>query len=271
MPELPEVEQVKRSLEEVLPGQVILQVDILYPPLVTPLSPEEFTEKIMGERIERVWRRGKYLLLEMGSYSMAFHLRMTGSLLYGPLDGLLEKHTHLLIRLQGSSWLRFVDMRKFGRILLLEKGEDIATLKGLGPEPLSSSFLLSSFKAILKGRRGKIKSLLLNQSFLAGIGNIYSDEILFWAGIYPGRKAYTLTGEEQERLFGAIQRVLFQGICFGGTSIRNYRDGFGVKGSYQEQLKVYGRKGDECSLCKETLLREKIGGRSSYFCPSCQR
>lgn len=269
MPELPEVETVRHSLEKVLVGKIISSVDLRYSPLISSPTPEKFVQMIEKKEITGVQRRGKYLLLIFKELLMAIHLRMTGSLLYLPEESPLEKHTHLIFSLQGEDELRYVDPRKFGRILLLHGREDIATLKNLGPEPFS--FSLDIFKEMVRKRRGRMKSLLLNQGFLAGLGNIYSDEILFSAKIHPRRKADMLTEEEIERLFDAIHKVLEEAISLKGTSISDYRDGRGEKGLFQDHLQVYGHEGQCCCHCHHRVIREKIGGRSCYFCPSCQR
>lgn len=271
MPELPEVETVRISLARVLPGQIIQEAFLSYPPLISFPSPEVFLEQVLGRELGQVHRRGKFLLLSLGEQIMALHLRMTGSLLMTAKGSPVEKHTHLRLILKGGGEMHYVDPRKFGRILLLPAWEDIGIRKNLGPEPLSPHFSFSSFRERIGNRRGRIKSLLLNQSFLAGIGNIYGDEILFAAGIHPGRKANTCRDEELERLYHSIQRVLQEGIAHQGTTISNFRDGVGQGGVHQQYLRVYGRQGQECSVCGQVLVKEKIGGRSSVFCPVCQR
>lgn len=271
MPELPEVETVRRSLEEILPGEIITKVHLFYPPLISSLKPEIFLERVSNQEIQGVGRRGKYLLLQLDDVSMAIHLRMTGSLLFlKKRDVVKKKHTHLILSLGGGD-LHYIDPRKFGRILLLEKGEDIAHIKRLGPEPLSSSFVLSSFRERIQGRRKRIKSLLLDQGFLAGLGNIYSDEALYLAKIHPAREAHTLTHKEEERLFYAIREILEEAIAKKGTTLSDYSDATGERGSYQRHLKVYSLQGEKCHHCQERFTRVRIGGRSSSFCPTCQR
>lgn len=271
LPELPEVETVRRSLEKVLPGQIIEGVDLWYSPLISSPPPEIFLQLVTGRAFKGVDRRGKFLLFSLGDLVMAVHLRMTGALMFSKKESPYEKHTHLTLSLQGEWELRYVDPRKFGRFLLLQAGEDIGERKGLGPEPLAPSLHLSSFKGRIQNRRGRMKSLLLNQNFLAGIGNIYSDEILFQARIHPGRKANTCSEEELERLYYSIQQVLTEGISCQGTTISDYRDGAGEEGFFQHRLQVYGREGQKCLACGEVLLREKYNGRSSVYCPCCQR
>jgi formamidopyrimidine-DNA glycosylase len=203
---------------------------------------------------------------------MIFHLRMTGQLLFGPAATPADKHTHLRISFRpGDSELRFRDCRKFGfiRAVRTDRVDRAPEVRGLGPEPLTLD--RRAFLDRLEDRRGRLKSLLLNQEFIAGIGNIYADEILFAAGIDPRAEASHLGGRRMERLWSAVQTVLDEAISFKGTTVRDFRDGDGFEGLFQNRLRVYGRSGEPCPGCGAPVKRIRISGRSTHFCPRCQR
>ncbi|GAB4256539.1 DNA-formamidopyrimidine glycosylase [Thermincola ferriacetica] len=274
MPELPEVETVKRSLEEKLLGKSIQHVDIFMDKVIKEPSVEEFQQILAGREILNLGRRGKYLLLYLsGGYVIVFHLRMTGQLIYSERTAGRAKHTHLVFRLSDDNELRFTDQRQFGRVYLLpdDRLDRITGLRTMGVEPLTEEFTKEFLKKELKRKRTKIKVLLLDQTFIAGIGNIYADEALFRAKINPGRLASTLNQREISRLHRAIVEVLTEGIENRGTSIKDYVDGEGKSGNYQDLLKVYGKEEKPCPVCGSVILRKKIGGRSSYYCGRCQK
>lgn len=274
VPELPEVETVKRSLEARLRTKKILGVEILYGGVIQGIEPHVFQNTIANRTIESLDRRGKYLLFHLsGGYVLVIHLRMTGQLLYVLPSFPDNKHLHLIFQLDDGYELRYVDMRKFGKIYLIPRAEisDIKGLAGLGPEPLGGDFSLEKLSSVLEGRTGKIKTILLDQEVVAGIGNIYADEILFDAGLHPERRGSSLTEEETRHLYHSIREILARGIAYRGTSIRDYVDGDGRNGSFQELLRVYGREGKLCPVCGSVIVRQKIGGRSARFCPCCQR
>ncbi|AKX94654.1 formamidopyrimidine-DNA glycosylase [Moorella thermoacetica] len=273
MPELPEVETIKRTLTPCLREQKIARVEVYHPGVIAAPDPETFSRLLAGRIITGLDRRGKYLLVHLsGEYCLVVHLRMTGRLVFTEGAAPLAPHTHVVFSLAGGPSLRFVDTRRFGRLYLAAKAE-VETLPGLrdlGPEPLDPAFDALALAAILAGRRRPIKQVLLDQRLVAGIGNIYADEMLFAAGIDPRRPAASLNHEEVARLRGAMQRVLEQGIANRGTSIRDYVDGSGRQGSNQEHLQVYGRTGRPCPRCGQPLERVRLGGRSTHFCPRCQ-
>jgi formamidopyrimidine-DNA glycosylase len=274
MPELPEVETVKRTLEARVKSKRIIGVQIIYGGIIEGIEPWLFQDKVVNRTIEKLERRGKYLLFHLsGEYLLIIHLRMTGQLLYVQPDAPKSKHLHLIFFLDDGRELRYVDMRKFGKIYLIPCAS-VSNLKGLsslGVDPLSKEFSLKKFASLLEGRTGKIKTILLDQKLIAGIGNIYADEILFDAGLHPERTGGSLTEEERGRLYQSIRQILAKGIAHRGTSIRNYVDGDGRNGSFQKLLRVYGKEGEPCPLCGCIVSRRKVGGRSSYFCPACQR
>ena len=274
MPELPEVETIRRSLEEKISGLTITSVDIYLEKIVKePTSVEVFKERVTGKRIEKLDRIGKYLLLHLSDgYVMVIHLRMTGRLLYVAQYEDVTKHTHLIFHVSNSYHLRFVDIRQFGTIYIL-KEDELKTIKGLavlGPEPLSDNFTAGFLSEKLHKKAKKIKQVLLEQDVVSGLGNIYADEVLFEAGILPDRKANTLTENEINRLYQSIVEVIKEAICHRGTSFRDYVDGDGEKGDHQNHLKVYQKTNQPCSRCQCHIKKEKIAGRSSHFCPGCQ-
>lgn len=275
MPELPEVETVRRSLEKRLTGRIIEKVSVYMPKIVKIPEPEIFKQLLEGERIIDLRRRGKYLLFCLASgYVWITHLRMTGQFfLTVPSDQLL-KHTHLVFELDNGYELRYVDIRQFGTMYLL-RPEEFCLVRGLqtlGPEPLAEDFTLHQLQRNLaKRKKSKLKQLLLDQTFLAGIGNIYADEILFNAGLHPERSAESLSQEEIKRLHESVKYILELGLMHRGTTVRNYVDGDGRSGSFQEQLKVYGRFGDCCLKCGQLLVKRQVAGRSSCYCPNCQK
>ncbi len=274
MPELPEVETIRRSLEDKLIGKTLTGVKVLLDKMVKGISPEDFDAELRGKKITGISRRGKYLIIYLtGGITVVIHLRMTGQLLYCPAGQDTIKHTHIVFQLNDKGQLRFVDQRQFGRVHLVQAKEldNLSGLKNLGIEPLSECFTREFFRKELKKKHTKIKPLLLDQTFLAGVGNIYADEALFRAKVNPERVAAGLSPREAANLYLAIKKVLLEGISNKGTSIRDYLDGEGNPGSNQDNLKVYGRAGEPCIKCRKPIERKVIGGRSSHFCPKCQK
>ncbi|MDK2824302.1 MAG: formamidopyrimidine-DNA glycosylase [Clostridia bacterium] len=276
MPELPEVETVRRSLEPKLLGKIITGIEVNLPKLIKIPQGDErmFKEILIGSKFNEIKRRGKYLLFYMdNSWVLVIHLRMTGRLLYVHGNTTVEKHTHFIFYLDDGNELRFHDIRQFGLLYLVPQNGlgAISGLKKLGPEPLSTEFTLECLKEAVKGKKQKVKIFLLDQSCIAGIGNIYADEILFQAGIHPSETVDKLTVEKLKALWEAIRDRLRAGVEHRGTSIKNYVDGFGEVGSFQYQLKVYGKAGQPCFNCGKEIERTKVGGRSTAYCPYCQR
>jgi len=270
MPELPEVETIVRGLREPLVGRQFTGVRVGWENLVARPSVEGFERGLVGQRILGLKRRGKYLVFALsGEGSLIVHLRMTGRLSIKNSDDGLDKHDHLIFELDDGRELRFNNVRKLGRVYLVDDEDEI--VGKLGPEPLGDDFTLADFAALLSGRRGKIKPLLLNQRFIAGVGNIYADEALFAALIHPERRADTLTTEEIENLYCAIRQVLAQGIANRGTTLSDYLDAEGRKGRNQEYLRVFRRASQPCPRCEMTIERTVVGGRGTYFCPRCQK
>jgi formamidopyrimidine-DNA glycosylase len=276
LPELPEVETIKRTLEERIVGKRIKCIQVLLEKMVLPLNVEQFKIRVEGSIITGLGRRGKYLLVHLSFASvLIISLRMTGRLIFVPSgkDILVNKHTHLVFEFDDGSFLYFNDVRKFGTIhcVPVEKLDNCPEIAKLGPEPLGPEFSETLLKEMLHTRRKKIKQLLLDQTFIAGIGNIYADEILFQAGIHPETLSKSLTSRQVHSLFRAIVGVLNEGVKHRGTTIKDYVDGDGITGNYQDYLKVYGRKGKKCYNCGKQIETIKLGGRTAHFCPGCQR
>lgn len=274
MPELPEVETIRRSLADKIIGKAFENVEVFLDKMVKGLEPANIQSELKGKKITRIDRRGKYLIVHMtGDMAMVIHLRMTGQLVCCRPEEEKTKHTHVIIQLSDNLHLRFIDQRQFGKIQFVSKKEleNVSGLKTLGVEPLSEEFTRDYFKKEIRSKRTKIKPLLLDQTFIAGIGNIYADEVLFRSMINPEKVASTLTPREVSRLHIAIKEVLNEGIENKGTSIKDYIDGDGNKGSNQNNLRVYGRDGEPCLKCGKTIEKKTIGGRSSHYCPKCQK
>ncbi|MGF7186216.1 formamidopyrimidine-DNA glycosylase [Desulfitispora alkaliphila] len=273
MPELPEVETVRKSLEQVVVGKRIESADIFLDKIVK-CDNSEFISHISDKKIINIDRRGKYLLINLeDNLTIVIHLRMTGRLTAVPASVDREKYTHLVLYLDDGSELRFADMRQFGTVNLINTGnyETIHGLWTLGPEPLADEFTLEIFKERMKRRKTKVKQVLLNQQVVAGIGNIYADEILFEAGINPERSVDQLSHSELTKLHESIKNVIAKGVKYRGTSIKDYVDGFGVKGEFQNYLCVYGQGGQPCPKCGREISKIKVGGRSTHYCSKCQK
>lgn len=270
MPELPEVETVARGLRESLVGRTVTGVTVGWPRTIARLRVPEFTERVAGQQVTRTGRRGKYVTIGLSRGCLLVHLKMSGRLYVVPKDEPSDQHVHVLFDLDDGRQLRFRDVRKFGRIYLVDDPSEI--LAGLGPEPLADDFRAEDFSRLLAQRRGRLKPLLLNQQFLAGLGNIYADEVLFAARLHPMRKADSLTADERARLYEAIRTVLEQAVASRGTTLDDggYTDARGQAGGYQDRIAVYGRRGEACLRCETPIERIVIGGRSAHFCPHCQ-
>ena len=268
MPELPEVETVLRTLEAKIRGKGIETVEIRYPKIIEG-SPAVFTKALEGRHFLEFRRRGKYLLFTMEDVLLSSHLRMEGKY-YILGDGVpYDRHTHVIFHLDDGTGLRYHDTRKFGRMEILAKDTDLRTFHGLGPEPFSEEFSAAYIYACAHERRIPVKSLLLDQSFVAGIGNIYADEICFACGIRPGRSCARLSHAQCEAIAVHTRRILAAAIEAGGTTIRSYTSSLGVTGLFQLDCMVHTKSA--CSKCGQKIKIKRIGGRSSYYCPQCQK
>jgi formamidopyrimidine-DNA glycosylase len=273
MPELPEVETVVRGLRPHLLSRAFVSVRVLWERTVDRPDVPAFCAALTGARVADVGRRGKFITMRLSTaQTLLTHLRMTGKLLIlapdaNPDD---DSHARAHFRLDDGRWLLFSDTRKFGRMYLLD--DPLEVLGGLGPEPLADDFTPTRLAEMLAGRRGRVKPLLLNQGFIAGLGNIYTDEALWRARVHPLRSAGTLMPDEIARLHAGIVSVLWEAIEGRGTSLRDqqYVQPDGSAGAHQDSLAVYGGRGRDCPRCGATVERLVAGGRGTYFCPRCQ-
>lgn len=274
MPEMPEVETICRSLRNYVEGKEIREIEIRLPRLIKWPSPEDFRGILLGRRIRVLERRAKYILFHTtDGWVLVVHLRMTGRLLYRGADIAPDFSSRVVFHFSDGDALEYLDSRTLGTIYLLRENElgRIHGLASLGPEPLSPDFTLGYLKDALSNRKGKIKSILLDQQIIGGLGNIYVDESLAAAGIHPERKANTLEPEEIGSLFDSINRTIEKGISGCGTTFRDYRDADGNRGSFQNELCVYGRKGFPCPACGTLIVKTEVAGRGTHFCPQCQK
>lgn len=291
MPELPEVETVRRSLnnltlqQKIQGGEILLPRSLAYPPEI-----EQFWQGITDKAIAQWHRRGKYLLAQLAPLEsdpqarlkpnrragwLGVHLRMTGQLLWLPQDSLLQKHTRLRLFFPHNQELRFVDTRTFGKVWYCPPETEVESvitgLQKLGPEPFEDNFSVKYFSQKLNSSRRQIKTLLLDQAIVAGIGNIYADEALFKSGILPYTVAAELKPQQIKKLYQAIIEVLQTSIDKGGTTFSDFLDLLGVSGNYGDAALVYGRKDQPCKVCHTPIEKIKLGGRSAHFCPHCQK
>lgn len=295
MPELPEVETVRRGLAPVMEGAVLASVEARRPDLRFPL-PVDFVERLQGRRVENLDRRGKYLVAHLNSgESLIMHLGMSGRFTieegierinagktgqFSPGDFALAqggdpKHDHVVFRMEGkrSARITYNDPRRFGFMDIAPPGglETCRHFKGMGPEPLGNGFSAPALKEALKGKAAPIKAALLDQRVVAGLGNIYVCEALYRAGVSPRRKAGSVAGKRSDRLYGEIIAVLREAIEAGGSSLRDFASTDGALGYFQHRFDVYDREGEKCRRCDKAISRIVQGGRSTFFCPSCQR
>lgn len=269
MPEMPEVETIRRDLVPQLVGRRIIESEVRWPGTIQGHAPREFRSRLLGRRVEGIGRRGKYFLFDLSEgLTMIVHLGMTGQLLTRLPGVRAEGWVRVAFGLSGSRGLWFIDPRKFGRIFLVEDRDTV--LGRLGPEPLEDRFTARQLAQLLERRSGVLKPLLLNQSFLAGVGNIYGDEALHAARIRPDRKADSLRPDEVVRLHRGIRRALQRGLRDAGSSVDFYRRPDGSQGTHQEHFLVFRRTGQACPRCGTAIERMVLGGRSTHYCPGCQ-
>lgn len=289
MPELPEVETVVLDLRKKVLNRTFIDVWTDSPKLVKKPKFKKFQKEIKGKKIQRIWRRGKNIIFDLpNNLFLLIHQNLTGHLLVGkwekkgkewravqkgPLsDDPMNKFLRLIFWLDNGQQLALSDLRKFAKVELLEKTKLEKKLKELGPEPLEKDFTFEKFKeALSKKPKGKIKQVLMDQKVIAGIGNIYSDEILWRAKIHPLKKVNQLSEKELKEIYLAMKEILKKAIELGGESISDFRRPSGEKGGFDKERKVYRREGEKCIRCGELIKRIKLAGRSAYFCPHCQK
>lgn len=273
MPELPEVETVRRTLNTLVTGKKIERVTVNLPRIIQrPQEIEAFCDALVGHTIQHVERRGKFLKIVLDGLVLISHLRMEGRYGVYAAGDPVEKHTHVIFHFEDGTELRYRDVRQFGTMHLFTPGDELIMppLHKLGIEPLEPSFTKERLAQALRNRRSFIKPVLLNQHILVGLGNIYVDEALFTAGIHPMTPADQLTQEQLDKLHQAIVSTLTAAVEAGGSSIKSYVNGQGEMGMFQQQLQVYGRQGEPCVNCGSAIEKTVVGGRGTHTCPICQ-
>lgn len=273
MPELPEVETVRRGLTQLVEGSTIKTADVLYAKMIN-LPPDDFKEALRGKRIEKIDRRGKYLFIRLsGHLTIVSHLRMEGKYDVEPEGSPIDKHTHIIFHLTDGRQLRYNDTRKFGRMNLVDTGTEmqVAGLKTIGPEPTEKDLTVEYMKRIFAKSRKVIKPFLLDQSNIAGLGNIYADEVLWLSKINPKQPVNTISLAKIKVLRKNIIDELARAIAGHGTTVHSYSTAYGEAGQFQNHLNVYGREGEPCPRCGTKIVKIKLAQRGTHFCPKCQR
>ena len=271
MPELPEVETVRQTLRKNILGKEITGIDIYYDKMIHGVNPEEFRAKLIGKKIKEIYRLGKYLYFELADdLYLISHLRMEGKYYLKDINLPKEKHEHIIFRLDDNLSLRYDDTRKFGVMELRNQNDLLTThpLSDLGPEAYQ---LNADYLSLKLNKRVPIKTLLLDQKNIAGIGNIYADEICFMANINPNTLGSNLDYNDFIRIAEASKIIMEKAILAGGTTIRSYTSSLGVTGRFQLELNVHTKVGQPCPVCQTLVLKTKIGGRGTYYCPNCQK
>ena len=273
MPELPEVETVVRGLRSNVVGRIIKKVNIYYENIIEYPDVCSFQEKIKNQKINEINRYGKWIIFVLDNYYLLSHLRMEGKYFLKPKGSTLEKHEHVSFVLDNDMELRYMDVRKFGKMQLIEKENinKIGPFLEMGLEPWDKKLNTLYLKEKFLRKKLPIKSCLLDQRIIVGIGNIYADEILFLSKINPLKEVNSLSLEELERIIDNTKLVLEKAIEKGGTTIRSYTSLNGIHGLFQQELYVHSKEGQKCLICGSDILKIKVGGRGTYYCPKCQK
>ncbi len=273
MPELPEVETIRRELEPLIRGKTFAEPLLHMPSTIAHPSPEEFTAGLEERTVKKLTRRGKYLFINLDLGILTVHLRMTGNLVFSETGLPIEdRFLRVTLPFVDGTALHYSDMRRFGRLWLTADQQELekVVLKKIGPDIMNEVSLENFLELLGKRQKAKLKALLLDQNFVAGMGNIYTDECLYRCGLHPEKTAGNLDRGQAEKLYRAIQDVLADGIKHGGTTFRDYRNASGALGEFQEMLRVYGRKDDLCP-CGTVIEKKVVAGRGTYYCPNCQK
>lgn len=270
MPELPEVEITRQGISPAVVGRTIQKVVIRNRQLRWPI-PKDIEGKLLLQTIQQIQRRGKYILFDCGSGFVILHLGMSGSLCYRPTESAYKKHDHFILDFDSGVSLRLCDPRRFGCVLWSQQPLEHPLLRDLGPEPLSEQFSADYLYRMSRKRKVALKNFIMNSKVVVGIGNIYASEALFESGIRPGMAAAKLSKSQAQSLVSAAKLVLQNAIAAGGTTLRDFSSANGKAGYFQQQLKVYGRKGEACLNCGNKIRSKLIGQRSSFYCPHCQK
>lgn len=273
MPELPEVETVKETLKRLVIGKKIIGVTVNYSNIIEYPNVQLFKKEIINQTINDIKRRGKWLLFDLDNYYLLSHLRMEGRYFYKNKNDEHLKHEHVIFNFSDETELRYLDSRKFGKMHLIEKKDayNQKPLNELGLEPWDNNLTISYLKEKYKNKKLPIKTVILDQSIIVGIGNIYADEILFLSNINPLKKASLLNDDELLNIIKYTKEILEKAILNGGTTIRSYESSEGVHGKFQQNLLVHNRENENCPNCKNKIIKIKVGGRGTYYCPSCQK
>ena len=273
MPEKPEVITVARKLEKRLIDRKIINVEVFHNNMIDYPSVEDFKKNIKNQLIHEITTRGKWIVMTLDDYYLLFHLRMEGKFFFRTKKDEKNKHEHVIFDLDNDEQLRFADVRKFGKVMLIEK-DKIYSMKPyteLGLEPWDKELTSDYLKEKYSKKTLPIKSVLLDQSIITGIGNIYADEILFLSRINPLTKAKDLTSKNRKDIIDNTIKVLDKAIEEGGTTIRSYTSEEGVTGLFQNNLNVHQREHEKCHICGSVIIKIKVGGRGTYYCPKCQK
>ena len=274
MPELPEVETIRKTLIQFIEGKTIEDVQVYWPRIIKyPEDVEIFKTQLIGQTFINISRKGKFLIFHLDDYDLVSHLRMEGKYSVHPNNEPRDKHTHVTFTFTNGEHLRYNDVRKFGTMHLFEKGTcfNVKPLKQLAPDPFEKSFTLEYLQEKLHRTRRAIKNVLLDQTVIAGLGNIYVDETLFKAKIHPLRRANELTEEEVKQIKKYARETLHEAIIQGGTTIRSYVASDGEMGMFQQELYVYSQEGEPCVHCSDKIIKIRLSNRGTHLCPTCQK
>lgn len=273
MPELPEVETVKENLKKRLINTKINDVKVLYNNIIAYPDTNTFEKTLKNKKVKDITRRGKFIIFDLEDYYLLSHLRMEGKYFFKNKNDQINKHEHVIFNLDNNQELRYMDTRKFGKMFLIQKEniDTIGPLKELGLEPFDKKLTPNYLKEKIKNKIIPIKTALLDQSIIAGIGNIYADEILFLAHVNPLKKSNKLKEKELNNIIKSTKEVLNKAIAKGGTTIHTYASVDGIKGTYQDSLFVHNKEKELCKVCQTQIKKIKVGGRGTYYCPHCQK
>lgn len=273
MPELPEVETVKENLKKRLINTKINDVKVLYNNIIAYPDTNTFEKTLKNKKVKDITRRGKFIIFDLEDYYLLSHLRMEGKYFIKNKNDQINKHEHVIFNLDNNQELRYMDTRKFGKMFLIQKEniDTIGPLKELGIEPFDKKLTPNYLKEKIKNKIIPIKTALLDQSIIAGIGNIYADEILFLAHVNPLKKSNKLKEKELNNIIKSTKEVLNKAIAKGGTTIHTYTSVDGIKGTYQDSLFVHNKEKELCKVCQTQIKKIKVGGRGTYYCPHCQK
>ena len=273
MPELPEVETVKETLKRKVLNKTIKEIIVRYDGIIESPSVLEFSKNIINQTINNITRLGKWLIFELDNYYLLSHLRMEGKYFLKNSDEDYTKHEHVIFKFNDNTDLRYQDTRKFGKMLLVDKDKlnDARPIKELGLEPWDKNLTVEYLKDKYSNKRLPIKTVILDQGIITGIGNIYADEVLFLSKINPLTKVNLLSNKDLSNIISNTKVVLEKAIKEGGTTIRSYTSDEGVTGRFQNSLYVHCRENEKCLVCKSIILKTKVGGRGTYYCPNCQK